>query len=63
MSTKTLADVVEALIGAAYLSGGLPKAATCLKIFLPEVPWYVFSESVFPLLDRTLSMEACLRSV
>lgn len=42
MSTKTLADVVEALIGAAYLDGGpqgLEKAAACLKIFLPEVPW------------------------
>lgn len=39
MSTKTLADVVEALIGAAYLDGNLTKAAACLEIFLPEVPW------------------------
>lgn len=39
MSTKTLADVVEALIGASYLDGGLLKAASCLEIFLPEVKW------------------------
>lgn len=39
MSTKTLADVVEALIGASYLDGGLQKAVACLEIFLPEVPW------------------------
>ncbi|OTA57243.1 RNase3 domain-containing protein [Hypoxylon sp. EC38] len=39
MSTKTLADVVEALIGAAYLDGGLSKALTCIQIFIPEVEW------------------------
>ena len=39
MSTKTLADVVEALIGAAWLDGGPQKAVACLEIFLPEVPW------------------------
>ncbi|KAI0837301.1 hypothetical protein F5Y06DRAFT_271288 [Hypoxylon sp. FL0890] len=39
MSTKTLADVVEALIGAAYLDGGLSKALTCIRIFIPEVEW------------------------
>ena len=40
MSTKTLADVVESLIGAAYLDGGMPKALACLRVFLPEVEWY-----------------------
>lgn len=39
ISSKTLADVLEALIGASYLDGGLGKAATCLEIFLPEVSW------------------------
>lgn len=39
MSTKILADVVEALIGVAYLDGGLKKAITCLTILLPEVSW------------------------
>lgn len=34
-STKTLADVVEALIGAAYVDGGFPAALRCIKIFFP----------------------------
>lgn len=43
MSTKTLADVVEALVGAAYLDGGIDKALACLKVFLPEVSWLPLS--------------------
>jgi len=39
MSSKTLADVVEALIGAAFLDGGQDKALSSLGIFLPGVPW------------------------
>ena len=39
MSTKTLADVVEALVGAAFLDGGLDKAIIALQIFLPRVSW------------------------
>lgn len=39
MSTKTLADVVEALIGAAYVDGGINKVLSCLVVFLPEVAW------------------------
>ncbi|KAI4224392.1 MAG: hypothetical protein L6R36_004692 [Xanthoria steineri] len=39
MSTKTLADVVEALIGAAFLDGGLDKAIAALKVCLPRVSW------------------------
>ena len=39
MSTKILADVVEALIGASYLDGGYEKAIGCMKIFLPDVSW------------------------
>lgn len=38
MSSKTLADVIEALIGAAYLEG-TEKALACLEIFLPDVSW------------------------
>ncbi|KAB8231272.1 putative RNA helicase/RNAse III [Aspergillus alliaceus] len=37
MSSKVLADVVEALIGAAYLDGGHAKAQACMHCFLPEV--------------------------
>ncbi|KAK4228033.1 dicer-like protein 2 [Podospora fimiseda] len=39
MSTKTLADVVEALIGACYIEGGIPKALKCLSLFIPEAKW------------------------
>ncbi|KAK5989300.1 Dicer-like protein 2 [Cladobotryum mycophilum] len=39
MSTKTLADVVEALIGASYVEGGLPKALKCISFFLGEREW------------------------
>ncbi|KAI1817583.1 RNase3 domain-containing protein [Poronia punctata] len=40
ISTKTLADVVESLIGAAFQEGGMSKALICMGIFLPEVKWY-----------------------
>lgn len=39
LSTKVLADVVEALIGAAYCDGGLPKASTCIGLFVHEQDW------------------------
>lgn len=43
MSSKVLADVVEALIGAAMVDGGLPKALACLQVFLPELDWQPLS--------------------
>ena len=45
ISTKTLADVVEGLIGAAFQDGGLPKAITCLKVFKPDVDWSKASDA------------------
>ncbi|KAI1428743.1 RNase3 domain-containing protein [Xylaria sp. FL1777] len=45
MSTKTLADVVESLVGAAYIDGGMPKALACLRIFLPEVEWHDLTDA------------------
>jgi len=36
-SMKVLADVVEALIGAAYMDGGFSLARRCLHVFLPEI--------------------------
>ncbi|KAM0325326.1 hypothetical protein ACHAQA_007311 [Verticillium albo-atrum] len=39
MSSKTLADIVEALIGTAYVDGGLPKAIACIALFLKELDW------------------------
>jgi dsRNA-specific ribonuclease/ERCC4-related helicase len=40
MSSKVLADVVEALIGAAYVDGGLGKAYTCIRTLLPKEIWW-----------------------
>lgn len=37
ISSKTLADVVEALVGAAFVDGGLSAAATCIQTFLPDI--------------------------
>ncbi|KAK4195329.1 putative dicer-like protein [Triangularia verruculosa] len=39
MATKTLADVVEALIGTSHISGGITKALSCISLFLPEAKW------------------------
>lgn len=39
MSTKTLADVMEALIGAAYINGGVSKAVACMSTLLPDHEW------------------------
>ncbi|KAK3117744.1 Dicer-like protein 2 [Teratosphaeriaceae sp. CCFEE 6253] len=49
MSSKALADVVEALIGAAYVDGGLDKAFRCIKTFLPDETWYTAPESFLKL--------------
>jgi dsRNA-specific ribonuclease/ERCC4-related helicase len=40
ISSKVLADVVEALIGAAYIDGGLTKAYTCIRTLLPKEVWW-----------------------
>lgn len=51
MSTKTLADVVEALIGASYVDGGPKKVLSCLAIFLPEIQWAPLSQQTQRLYD------------
>ncbi|KAM0261033.1 hypothetical protein ACHAQJ_002472 [Trichoderma viride] len=52
LSTKTLADVVEALIGASYKEGGLTKAEQCIAVFLPEGNWNGVDNGRQILLDR-----------
>ncbi|KAG0159677.1 hypothetical protein PDIDSM_7200 [Penicillium digitatum] len=47
ISTKVLADVVESLIGAAYVDGGIRKAQACLHRFLPEID--LFTTEISPL--------------
>jgi dsRNA-specific ribonuclease len=38
-STKTTADIVESLLGASFLDGGLKRAQRCLRILLPYQQW------------------------
>ena len=51
LSTKTLADVVEALIGAAYVGGGYERVLSCLSIFLPEISWLPLQQRNLVLLE------------
>ncbi|KAL2014451.1 hypothetical protein VTN00DRAFT_1976 [Thermoascus crustaceus] len=51
LSTKVIADVVEALIGASYVDGGMDKTLKCLKVFLPEVEWKTMAEEIDRLYD------------
>ncbi|KAL1606832.1 Dicer-like protein 2 [Paraconiothyrium brasiliense] len=39
ISSKSLADVIESLVGASYLIGGFPKAVACMQTLLPLEPW------------------------
>ena len=38
VSSKTVADVVEALIGAAWVDSGMSAARKCINVFLPAIP-------------------------
>ncbi|THV65646.1 P-loop containing nucleoside triphosphate hydrolase protein [Aureobasidium pullulans] len=55
-STKTLADVVEALIGASYIDKGLEGALACIRIFLPNEQWLPHSSCLSILLSNTPSL-------
>ncbi|KAL1954867.1 hypothetical protein VTO42DRAFT_509 [Malbranchea cinnamomea] len=46
ISTKILADVVEALFGASMIDGGQDKVLKCLQVFLPEVGWIPYDTRV-----------------
>ncbi|KAG6828118.1 hypothetical protein H0H92_009139 [Tricholoma furcatifolium] len=52
LSTKVLADVVESLIGASYLHGGLDLGYECAKFFGMGIQWHPLSERIEYLLSR-----------
>jgi len=56
MSTKVLADVVEALVGSAMVDGGIQKALACLQVFLPELDWQPLENRRSFLYQRTPEM-------
>ena len=45
ISTKILADVVEALIGASFVAGDFQASIACLEVFLPDEPWSIISRA------------------
>jgi dsRNA-specific ribonuclease len=53
ISTKTLADVVEALIGAASVEGGFEKSVECLRVFLPEIDWRPMESNIEKMYEST----------
>ncbi|KAG6829276.1 hypothetical protein H0H92_005096 [Tricholoma furcatifolium] len=52
LSTKVLADVVESLIGAAYLHGGLDLGYECAKFFGMGIQWHPLPERIQFILSR-----------
>uniref|UniRef100_A0A093URX2 Dicer-like protein 2 n=1 Tax=Talaromyces marneffei PM1 TaxID=1077442 RepID=A0A093URX2_TALMA len=57
LSTKTLADVVESLLGAAFLDGGYEKLEACAKIVLPERAWSSIGDDVRTLYEAALDSD------
>ena len=52
LSTKVLADVVEALIGAAYVHGGFEMGVECLKVFDLGLSWSPLPECINTMYSR-----------
>ena len=57
LSTKVLADVIEALIGTSYKVGGIPRALKCLKFFVGEGQWQDVEKCQQRLFDIALEDE------
>ncbi|KAI9509470.1 P-loop containing nucleoside triphosphate hydrolase protein [Russula earlei] len=53
LSTKVLADVVEALIGAAYLHGGFTLGIECMKVFGLGLSWNALPGCLEDMYSRT----------
>ena len=52
LSTKVLADVVEALIGAAYLYGGFAMGIECMRVFDLGLSWRPLPECIDAMYSR-----------
>ncbi|TFY79805.1 hypothetical protein EWM64_g4204 [Hericium alpestre] len=57
LSTKVLADVVESLIGAAYLHGSFDLATECIKVFGLGMTWQKLPEHVEKMLSRVPELD------
>jgi endoribonuclease Dicer len=54
LSTKVLADVVEALIGAAYFHGGFAMGVECMKVFDLDLSWRLLPECIDAMYSRVI---------
>jgi endoribonuclease Dicer len=54
LSTKVLADVVEALIGAAYFHGGFAVGIECMKVFDLDISWRPLPECIDAMYSRVI---------
>jgi dsRNA-specific ribonuclease len=54
LSTKVLADVVEALIGAAYFHGGFAMGIECMKVFDLDLSWRPLPECIDAMYSRVI---------
>jgi ERCC4-related helicase/dsRNA-specific ribonuclease len=60
VSSKILADVVESLIGAAYVDGGLQKAYACIQTLLPKEEWWTHDAAFDAILEESHSTSTSL---
>ena len=56
LSTKVLADVVEALIGAAYFYGGSAMGLECMKVFGLGLSWRPLPECIDAMYSRVIDL-------
>jgi endoribonuclease Dicer len=56
LSTKVLADVVEALIGAAYFHGGFAMGIECMKVFDLDLSWRPLPECIDAMYSRVIDL-------
>jgi dsRNA-specific ribonuclease/ERCC4-related helicase len=61
VSSKVLADVVESLIGAAYVDGGLQKAFACIQTLLPKEEWWTHDAALDAVLEESQSTSTNLQ--
>ena len=56
LSTKVLADIVEALIGAAYIHGGFAMGIECMKAFDLDLSWRPLPECIDAMYSRVIDL-------
>ncbi len=55
VSTKTLADVVESLIGASFVDGGMPAALRCIRLLFTTEEWLSIEDATRSLRENASS--------